>query len=104
DEWIANQIFWRGWQAFEPEQAPLFFRFAERASVTIDVGAHVGFYSVSAGLANPESHVYSFEPLPRVFQRLQRNVQINHVHNVEPILAAVGSTDGVADFFSTDAD
>jgi hypothetical protein len=54
DDWIANQVHWRGWDGYEPETLPLFFRLAATARVTLDVGAHVGFFTLLAGHANPE--------------------------------------------------
>jgi hypothetical protein len=45
DDWIANQVYWRGWAASEPEALPLFYALAEEAEVILDIGAHVGIYS-----------------------------------------------------------
>src|SRR4051794_24818086 len=64
DDWISNQVFWRGWSGYEPETAPLFFRLAQDADVVLDVGAYVGFFAVLAGLANRRSRVLAFEPMP----------------------------------------
>src|SRR5262249_27276135 len=36
DDWVSNQIYWKGWDGYEPEMAPVFFELATRASVTID--------------------------------------------------------------------
>lgn len=46
DDWVSNQVYWRGWNGYESESVPLFFRLATRASVTLDVGAYVGFYAL----------------------------------------------------------
>lgn len=42
DDWIATQLFWGGWSAFEPETTPIFYRLALSARTTLDVGAYVG--------------------------------------------------------------
>jgi hypothetical protein len=39
DDWVSNQVFWRRWAGYEPETSPIFFRAAQRAAATIDVGA-----------------------------------------------------------------
>src|SRR3954453_9807342 len=52
DDWISNQVFWRGWNGYEPETTPLFFQLARDAQVVVDVGAYVGFYALIASLAN----------------------------------------------------
>ena len=99
DDWISNQVFWRGWAGYEPHTTPLFYEFARRSSFTLDVGAYIGFYSILAAHANPASRVLAFEPLPTAFARLHRNIALNGLSNVECIESAVGDRDGNADFF-----
>lgn len=77
----------------------MFFRLAERAAVTIDVGAFVGYFTLLAAHANPAGRVFAFEPLPPVYDRLRRDVALNRLSNVEWVPAAAGDRDGEADFF-----
>lgn len=102
DDWVSNQVYWRGWQGYEPETVPLFFRLATRARVTIDIGAYVGFFTLLAAHANLDGFVYAFEPLRDASERLQRNVALNSLQNVSAITAAVGDIDGTAEFFFTE--
>ena len=99
DDWVSNQVFWRGWDGYEPEMATLFWRLATAASVTLDVGAHVGFYAILAAIANQGGSVFAFEPLPPVFERLQHNVAMNRLQNVTALRQAAGAVDGWAPFF-----
>lgn len=99
DDWISTQVFWREWFGYEPETAPLFYRLATKARVTLDIGAHIGFYSLLAAHANPEGEVYAFEPMPVTFERLERNVELNRLKNVHCIRKAVGDAPGEADIF-----
>jgi FkbM family methyltransferase len=99
DDWVSNQVFWRGWDRYEGEVTPLFWRLARRASVTLDIGAHVGLYTVLAATANPSATVYAFEPLPAVVERLRRNIRLNRLNNAIVLAEAVGSFDGEAEFF-----
>jgi FkbM family methyltransferase len=98
DDWVATQIFWKGLERSEPD-AVLFYEMARRARVTIDVGAHIGLYSLLAASANPGGRVLAFEPLPRVFSRLYRNVEANQRDNIECFPMAVGRTEGIEDFY-----
>lgn len=102
DDWVSNQVYWRGWRGYEPETAPLFFRLASKARVTLDVGAYVGFFTLLGAHANPNGRVYAFEPLPDAFERLQSNVALNKLMNVQTVSAAVGAVNGRADFFCAD--
>jgi FkbM family methyltransferase len=104
DDWVANQVYWRGWSGYEPEASSLFFRLARCSRVVIDVGAHVGFYSLLAGHANPHAQVYAFEPLPATSVRLRRNIRLNRLQNVEAIQCAIGDIDGPVDFCKPSVD
>jgi FkbM family methyltransferase len=99
DDWVSNQVFWRGWAGYEPETAPLFRRLAARSRVTVDVGAHVGFYALLAGLANPSGRVFAFEPMRLARERLRRHVVLNRLGNVECLPHAVGDRDGETELF-----
>lgn len=99
DDWVSNQVYWRGWDGYEPESVPLFFRLATRARVVFDVGAYVGFFSLLAAHANADCRVYAFEPLAEVYDRLQKNIALNDLKNVECICAAVGEVDETAEFY-----
>jgi FkbM family methyltransferase len=104
DDWISNQIYWKGWNGYEPETVSLFFQLARCAQVTLDVGAFVGFYALLAAHANPAGRVYAFEPMPFIYQRLQQNVRLNRLSNIHCIASAVGDKDGTAEFFHVAAE
>jgi len=99
DDWVSTQLYWRGLGGYEPETVPSFFALSARATVVLDVGAYVGFYTLLAAQASAAARVYAFEPHPDVFQRLLLNVALNGLPNIECVQAAVGATDGTADFF-----
>jgi FkbM family methyltransferase len=99
DDEISSAVFWQGWAGHEPETAQPFYDLAGRARVTLDIGAHVGYFALLAAHANPAGRVYAFEPLARVRERLERNVALNAAANVTCVPLAVGSPAGTAEFF-----
>jgi FkbM family methyltransferase len=103
DDWVSNQVFWRGWMGYEPETSPVFFALARESAVTLDIGAYVGFFALLAGHANPAGRVVAFEPLTEAFERLEQNVQRNRLENVACVRAAVGGSTGTAAFFHVDS-
>lgn len=99
DDDVASEIFWRGWDGHEPETTRHFYELARTAPVTLDIGAHVGYFALLAAQANPSGRVYAFEPLERVRERLERNISLNGAANVTCVPLAVGSPPGTAQFF-----
>jgi FkbM family methyltransferase len=99
DDWISNQVFWRGWAGHEPETTTVFFRLARESAVTIDVGAYVGYYALLAAHANPDGRVIALEPLPAIHARLIRHIALNQIPNVESLMVAAGAREGTATFY-----
>lgn len=62
----------------------------------IDVGGHIGLFSLYTSILNPNVPIYSFEPEPDNFQTLKQNLKINKVKNVTAKCLAVSSQDGEA--------
>lgn len=98
-ESVLNAIFYRGWTGEEPETLPLWYQLSKQAQTAIDVGAHVGHFSLVSALANPSAAVHAFEPLPRILELLRRNVRLSdvnvHVHDL-----ALDREPGEKSFFS----
>jgi len=103
DDWVTNQVFWKGWKAYEPGTIDLFYRLAVRANVVLDIGSYVGFFSLIAALANRNARVYAFEPMEAIHRRLVENVRRNKLKNVECLNAAVSDSTGTARFFFSQA-
>lgn len=98
EDWIPSQLYWRRLAAFEPDAA-VFYYLARSSRITIDVGAHVGLYSLMAALANPAGRVLALEPLPAVYAGLIVNVEANSARNVTCLAAAAGSHDDRRDLY-----
>lgn len=69
----------------------------KRASVVIDVGAHLGFFSLYCAFLNPNVKVFSFEPDERNYGLLKKNLQENRVKNVVSKNSAVSEIVGEVD-------
>ena len=74
---IENQLFWYGLDGWEATSLRLWHQLATKARVIFDVGANTGIYSLLAKDANRDATVCAFEPSARVFERLERNVNMN---------------------------
>jgi FkbM family methyltransferase len=75
---IGRSLFWRGLEgSWEAETIRAFQVLAGRARSFIDIGANTGVYTLLACTCNPQLQAISFEPVPRVYDRLRRNIELN---------------------------
>jgi FkbM family methyltransferase len=73
--------------------------------VVVDVGAHVGYFSLlAARKVGPNGKVFSFEPDPINYELLQRNINLNGYTNVTAVNAAVADAIGTRTLFQTTLD
>jgi FkbM family methyltransferase len=49
----------------------------------LDVGANIGYISIIMSLTSPAGKIYSFEPGPKIFSFLKKNVKDNRLKNVD---------------------
>jgi FkbM family methyltransferase len=87
---VGSRIYERG--CYEQDTVRLIETLVEPGSVVLDVGAHVGQYSLIAGQrVGVSGQVHSFEPDPGTFAWLAGNVRANHFRNITVNQCAVGA-------------
>ncbi len=70
----GNTFYYYGY--CEANLTNFYIRYVTGGMTVIDVGAHVGIYSMlSSELVGPAGHVYSFEPTPWTFRILTENTE-----------------------------
>jgi FkbM family methyltransferase len=85
---------------FEEFETELMRQWVQPGNVVLDVGANIGYYTLQfAELAGPTGHVFAFEPDPRNFTLLKRNVLQNQYANVTLVPKAVSSASGALRLF-----
>jgi FkbM family methyltransferase len=85
---------------WEPGVVRLFGDVLEEGMVVIDAGAHVGYFALlAARIVGPSGRVFAFEPVPRNYDLLVRNIQLNGYRNIVPVQKAISSKVGSARFF-----
>ncbi len=81
--------------AFERTEVAIARRWIPRGGVALDVGAHVGFYTVLfAHLVGPTGRVFGVEPVSPNFAVLERNVNLNELGWVDLLHAAASDRTG----------
>jgi FkbM family methyltransferase len=101
DKWdavVSQELILSGkWEDYETE---LFKKHVKPGDTVVDIGAHIGYYAlIAAKLVGDKGKVYAFEPDPKNFQLLRKNVEANGYHNVVLIDKAVSDKSGAAQLF-----
>jgi FkbM family methyltransferase len=83
--------------AWEPLETVTFVSLLGRDMVVVDVGAHIGYYTLLAARGvGSEGRVYAFEPAPGNYDLLCRNLESNGYRNVVVVRQAVTAQSGRA--------
>jgi FkbM family methyltransferase len=92
-------FFWGGMKAWEYETTSVFLDLCKKAALVLDIGANTGPFTLLACAASDQARVLSFEPVPRIFSRLVRHVQLNGFGcRCQTFNMAVSDCDGTAVF------
>lgn len=90
---------------YEVETTRLFESLLKPGIVVMDVGAHVGYFSLlAARKGGPNGKVYSFEPEPQNYELLLKNIEVNGYTNIVATRKAVSNKVGSATLFLTGLD
>jgi FkbM family methyltransferase len=99
-EWhgIAKLIF--AYRDFYDRELVWLSKNVSPGSVTVDVGASFGIYTlVAARAAGISGQVFSFEPATAAFDILKANVDRNRLTNVHAFRCALGERDGEGELY-----
>lgn len=83
----------------------LFEKVVKEGDVVLDLGANLGYFSLlAARLVGSKGKVYAFEPEPRNFRLLLKNIELNGYHNIVPAQKAISNKAGKVELFLSDGD
>lgn len=84
----------------EENTTNLFKKSCKKGDVIVDLGANIGYFTLlAARLVGEKGRVYAFEPEPKNFNYLLKNVKLNSYHNVTCIQKAVSNFTGKTKLF-----
>lgn len=85
---------------YEPHTTAIAVGALRSGDIAIDIGAHVGYFTVLFRLCVGESgSVFAFEPMPSTYRRLLKNVIGNRMVNVMALPMAMSGASGEAVFY-----
>jgi len=89
DDGIVDQIYYN---LDYPEINDLnqFIKLLSPSSVVFDIGSNTGVYSILSAKTEPKSRIFAIEPNPINLKRLEQNLSLNNLSNVQIIPNAIG--------------
>lgn len=98
DKWVIAEIWALNHHQYFPPRMKL-----RKNSVVIDIGAHIGAFSIFAAKSGERIKVYAFEPVPENFHLLTENIRINKLQNqIKAFEFAVSGAKGHETIFLSD--
>ncbi|MCK9621259.1 MAG: FkbM family methyltransferase [Methylobacter sp.] len=67
---------------YETTDSTMIMRLVSPEDCVIDIGANAGWYAVNIAKTYPASTVHAFEPIPKTYDFLEKNIKLNQVSNV----------------------
>jgi FkbM family methyltransferase len=101
-EHIQQQLFWYGY--YEKELGDLLKKVIRSNDVFLDIGANIGYFSLLAATNYSSAKIISFEPVKHLFQKMNHNISINNIKNIETVNAAVGEINEEKELFLSSPD
>lgn len=87
--------------SYEPTETRIMKEIVKPGMTVVDIGAHIGYYTLQfARAVGSVGMVYAFEPAPKTFALLQRNLRENNLDGVVKLFnVALSDHEGVAELF-----
>ncbi len=102
NEHMQSQIFWYGYYSRDIILA--LDKILSSGMVVIDIGANIGEITLCAAKrVGIDGRVYSFEPMPKLYESLRKNITSNRFFQVNPIRMGVADKDGVMSIYCADS-
>lgn len=67
---------------YETTDSAMIMKLVSDGDCVVDIGANMGWYAMNIAKKFPLCHVHAFEPIPKTFSYLEKNVKINALENV----------------------
>lgn len=97
--YIENEVFWSGlYGGWEKESLKIWSKLAANSNTIFDIGANTGIYALIAKSLKSDNDVYAFEPVKRIYDKLESNNTLNEF-NIKCLNVALSDRDGTASIY-----
>lgn len=99
DKGLAPDLLQKGY--YDKEETELIRSIVSPGMIVLDVGANIGYFSLIAAKAlNMSGYIYAFEPEPKTFELLTKNIETNGMQSlIQPVQKGLSARAGVLELF-----
>lgn len=84
---------------YEKKEMDMIARLVQNTQTVLDVGGNIGWFSLTLAKLRKDLNIYTFEPIPKTFDYLEQNVQLNHFGNIKCFNFGFSHCEGVIPFY-----
>ena len=84
---------------FEPRESLMMLKLFEGNKNFYDIGANIGWHSLTLAARFRDACFYCFEPIPKTYEHLQDNIALNSFSNIQTFNLALSDSNSLHDFF-----
>lgn len=102
DSYSAASVLYCG--LYDYNEMNFLLRYLRPSDSFLDIGANIGVYTILAASKIKQGSIHSFEVLPKNYQRLLENIELNHFSQIKPYQIAISDRPGKVSLNLVDGD
>lgn len=84
---------------YEDDEMTMQLNLLKPDDVVLDIGANIGWYSLTLSRGVKNLKIHAFEPLPSTYELLNKNIQLNQVENISVHNVGLSNKNEITEFF-----
>jgi len=91
---VSDYMEWKIYYELEKHLSEKVLQYVQKEDIILDVGANIGFYSLTLANHAQQGKVLSFEPNKFIYNKLQQNIDSNTLRNIKTYNFGLGEETG----------
>jgi len=84
---------------YEKSQMDMILKLVQDGQTVMDVGGNIGWFSLTLAKLKKNLNIYAFEPIPKTFDYLTKNIELNHLGKIKCFNFGFSNFEGTIPFY-----